>query len=240
MSSITFDGHSFADFVSAELVEPVAHGIAPETAKVPGRPGRVLLSVDVEPLELRVRLFLDAPDALTTARRAEVRRTLRDWLLCTDGAVLKVPGEPDLEWHDVLCAGVSDWSSLFADGSATVTFLALDPIAYGKRLVSAMGAFRVDGNQPTWPEFSLTVEAGATSVGVTDNKTGRFLSVERAFAGGERVAIDCAAQTVRVNNVDAAADLTLGSDFFQLQPGYTDLSFPGCAKYNTWFWERWA
>lgn len=240
MSSISYDGHSFDDHVSAELVEPVAHVVTPETARVPGRPGRVLLSAGVEPLELKVRLFMDAPGALTSAQRSEVRRTLRGWLLSTDGAVLKVPGEPDLEWHDVICAGVSDWSSLFSEGSATVTFLALDPIAYGERLVSAMGAFRVGGNRPTWPEFSLVASKGAPAVDVTDNETGAFLRVERAFAGGESVSIDCAAQTVRVGGEDAAADLTLGSDFFQLVPGYADLTFTGCSRYNTWFWERWA
>lgn len=89
MRSITYDGHSFGDCVSAELVEPVAHVIAPETARVPGRPGRVLLSADVEPLELKVRLFLDAPDTLTSARRSELRRTLRSWLLNTDSSVLE-------------------------------------------------------------------------------------------------------------------------------------------------------
>lgn len=240
MSSITYAGHAFGDHVSAELVEPVSHTVAPEMVRVPGRPGHLLLSADVEPLELKARLFLDAPSALTTAQRAEVRKTLRLWLLSTDGAALKVPGEPDLEWRDVLCTGVSGWSSLFADGSATVTFLAFDPIAYGTRLVSAMGAFKFTGNQPTWPTFALTVSSGVTEAGVTDGKSGRSLIVERAFVSGDRLSFDCARQTVTVNGKDAAADLTLRSDFFQLEPRYTDLSFPGCTKYNTWFYERWA
>ena len=240
MSSITYDGHSFGDYVSAELAEPVAQVVAPETAKVPGRPGRVLLSADVEPLELKIRLFLDAPDVLTSAQRSEVRRTLRSWLLNTDGSVRKVPGEPDLEWRDVICAGVSDWSSLFSEGSATVTFLALDPIAYGRHLVSVMGRFRVTGGQPTWPEFLFVAEEGATAVGVRDNVSGASLRIERVFSGGERVSVDCARQTVRLNGADIASCLTLGSDFFQLVPGYADLTFTGCSKHNTWFWERWA
>lgn len=161
MSSIEYADHSFGDYVSAELVEPVAHVVKPETARVPGRPGLVLLSAEVEPPELRVRLFMDAPDALTAAQRAAVRRTLRAWLLRADGGELVVPGEPELTWRDALCAGVSDWSSLFAEGSAVVTFLCLDPIAYGAKAASDADSFDVGGMWETWPTISAMADAGA-------------------------------------------------------------------------------
>lgn len=183
MSSITYNGHGFGGYVSAELVEPVAHVLAPETARVPGRPGLVLLSAEVEPLELRVRLFMDAPDALTMTQRSEVRRTLRAWLLSTEGAELVMPGEPTLTWHDALCMGVSDWSSLFAEGSALATFECLDPIAYGASASSAAGSFDVGGTWPTWPTMLIVASAGS-SVKVADDVSGSYVLVESSFAGG--------------------------------------------------------
>lgn len=238
MSSIAYNGHSFGDYLSAKLVEPVAHVIVPKTAKVPGRPGRVLLSADMEPLELRVRLFLDAPDALTTAQRSEVRRTLRSWLLSTDGATLKVPGEPNLEWRDALCAGVSDWSCLFSDGSATATFLALDPIAYGSLHANRTAAFTVTGSWPTLPTFELRASAG-NSTKVTYVQTGKYVELGRAFSAGDGVVVDCASQAVAVNGADASEAVTLGSDFFRLWPGSASLSFSGCSSHSVYWNERW-
>lgn len=239
MSSIEYAGHSFGDFVSAELVEPVAHAVTPETARVPGRPGLVLLSSEVEPLELRVRLFVDASDALTVAQRAVVRRTLRAWLLRADGGELVVPGEPELTWRDAVCAGVSDWSSLFAEGSAIVTFLCLDPVAYGAKASSDADSFDVGGTWETWPTVSLVPDAGS-AVRVTDAATGAYVLVEHAFTAGDSVAIDCAEQAVTVNGDDATAEVALGSDFFPLAPGACKLAFAGCSAHTLSWTERWA
>jgi predicted phage tail component-like protein len=239
VSSISYDGHTLGDYVSAELVEPVAHVVSPTTAQIPGRPGLLLLSAEVEPLELRVRLFLDAPDALTVAQRSEVRRTLRAWLLSTTGAELAVPGEPELTWHEAICTGVSDWSSLFADGQAVVTFECLDPIAYGAAASSTDETFTVGGTWETWPTIGLVAEEG-DSVTVEHSETESSLTIERSFAAGDVVLIDCLAQTVTVNGEDATADVTLGSDFFALQPGSATLSFSGCSSHTVSWTERWA
>lgn len=237
MSSITYNGQSFGSYVSAELLEPVAHVVTPETARVPGRPGLVLLSAEVEPLELRVRLFMDAPDALTVSQRGEVRRTLRGWLLSTDGAELVVPGEPTLAWHDAICSGVSDWSSLFAEGSAVVTFLCLDPIAYGASTSSEAGSFEVGGTWATWPTVVLTAAAGS-AVGVEYSKTECRVIVEGAFSGGERVLVDCERQAVTIDGADASKDMALGSDFFALEPGACELAFSGCSAHTVSWVER--
>jgi predicted phage tail component-like protein len=239
VSSITYNGHGFEDYVSAELLEPVAHVVTPETARVPGKPGHVLLSAEVEPLELRVRLFMDAPDALTVAQRSEVRRTLRGWLLNTEGAELVVPGEPTLTWHDALCTGVSDWSSLLSEGSAVVTFECLDPIAYGKYMVSANAAFKVGGSWPTWPTILMVASVGS-SVKVTDAASGAYVLVETSFSGGERVVMDCAAQVATIDGADASKDVALGSDFFALGPGACELAFSGCSAHTVSWIERWA
>lgn len=239
MSSIVYNGRSFAPYVSAELVEPVAHALSPETAQVPGRPGLALVSADVAPLELRVRLFLDAPDALSPTDRAQVRRTLRAWLLATGAGTLSVPGEEGLEWRDALCTGVSTWSTLFAEGNADVTFLCLDPIAYGAEATAEGATFTVGGTWPTWPVFELTAAAGAGAA-VSCPSTGKRLAIGRPLSAGDAVVFDCGAQTAAVDDADATADVTLESDFFPLAPGPVELAFEGCTAHVARWRERWA
>lgn len=239
MSSVTFCGRPLSPLVNAEVEWPAAHSLAAETARVPGRPGLALLSADVEPLELRVRLHLDAPEALTFAERAEVRRTIRAWLLADGGGTLAVPGEPGLEWHDAVCAGSTGWPTPLADASATVTFLCLDPIAYGAERSSAGDAFEVGGTWPTQPVVELTATAGS-GASVACVATGERVELARTLAAGDLVRVDCAAQTVAVNGVDATADVTLESDFFGLAPGRAALSFSGCSSHLVLWRERWA
>ncbi len=238
MSSFTYNGHDFSAYVSAELVEPVGHVVEAETAEVPGRPGRLLFSGDVEPLVLRLRVFMDN-HAFTTAELAEVRRLLRGWLVCPSGGALVVPGEPELEWHDAVCTGVSDWTSLFSDGSAVVTFTCFDPIAYGKADSSALGAFNVGGSWGTWPTVGMNANAGS-AVQVTDSFSGAFVRVEGGFSAGDAVLIDMEGQTVAVNGSDATGNVTLGSDFFSLRPGNMSLAFSGCSEHSVRWTERWA
>ena len=239
MSSVTFCGRALSPFVSAEVEWPAAHTLAAETARVPGRPGLALLSADVEPLELRVRMHLDAPEALTAAERAEVRRTVRAWLLADGGGTLAVPGEPGLEWHDVVCAGSTGWPTPLADASATVTFLCLDPIAYGAENSSAGDAFEVGGTWPTRPVVEMTARAGS-GASVACAATGERVELAHTLAAGDLVRVDCAAQTVAVNGADATADVTLGSDFPSLAPGRVALAFSGCSSHLVLWRERWA
>ncbi len=236
MSSFSYNGHDFSAYLTVELIEPVGHVVEVTTAEVPGRPGSVLLSGEVEPLTLRLRVFMDN-HAFTTAELADVHRLLRGWLLATDGGVLVVPGEPLLEWHDALCTGVSDWSDLFASGSAVVTFTCFDPIAYGNGVSSTEDAFEVGGTWATWPVITITADAGS-SVSVAEGRLG--VTVEGTFSAGDLIVIDCLAQTVTLNGADATDKVILGSDFFSLVPGTHSLMFSGCSSHTVSWVERWA
>lgn len=86
---------------------------------------------------------------------------------------------------------------------------------------------------------SLTAEAGS-AVQVADSATGVFARVERTFAAGDAVAIDMEKLAVTVNDADATTDVTLGSDFFALQPGNMTLDFSGCSSHSVSWVERWA
>ena len=235
MSSFAYNGHDFGEYVSAELAEPPAHAVRATTAEAPGRPGLVLLSGDVAPLELRLRVFMDvrAPGGRTPA---EARRDLRAWLLAPAGAALAVPGEPGLEWRCALCAGVGTWSSLFSDGTAEIAFECLDPIAYGEAREDAATELDVGGTWPTWPTFELVASAGSA---VQVGNDGEFVRIERVFSGGEMVRIDCEHEGVTIDGVDSRAEVTLTSDFFSLAPGNVTLAYSGCSSHVTAFNERW-
>lgn len=168
-----------------------------------------------------------------------MRRILRGWLLAPGGGVLVVPGEPGLEWHDAMCTGVSDWETLFANGSAELTFTCYDPNAYGEGKGSTAAVFTVGGSCPTWPTVELVAVAGS-AVQVADSTSGAFVRIERDFAAGDAVVIDCEGQRVMVGGEDATADVTLGSDFIALTPGDVALTFSGCSAHTVSWVERWA
>ena len=237
MSSLAYNGHDFSPYVAAELLEPAGHALEPRTLAVPGRPGAVLLGCELPPRVLRVRLFLDAGARLTPVERSEARHLLYGWLVAPHGGELSLSGEPGLVWRDAVVTGVSDWDSLFEDGSCEVEFTCLDPIAYGEERSSAAGSLDVGGTWATWPIVRLTASAGS-SVRVAD-ELGRYVLVERSFSAGEVVTMDFAAESVTVDGADASADVAMDSMFFSLSPGTHALSFAGCGSHAVSWRERW-
>lgn len=150
--------------------------------------------------------------------------------------MLRLPDEPEFEYRDAVCTDAGVWSSLFEDGHGEVSFALLDPVAYGMARSEQGESFEVGGSWTTLPTFELAASAGSTmQVGYG----GSVVRVEHAFAGGEVVRIDCETEAVTVDDVDARADVTLGSDFFSLAPGNCELTFSGCSSHLTAFYERW-
>ena len=235
MSSIVFDGHDFPAFTTC-AVDESAHAVAPTAKVVPGRAGQLLLSSRIPPRVLRVKLFLDPRYAPGAGGLSNLRHRIYGWLAATGGAVLQIPGDTDLEWHDAVCTGAGNWTTLEEDASCELEFTCFDPIAYGDVRNEAGDAFEVGGTWPTWPTFSIVASAGsAVQVACGDC----FVRVEHAFIGGETVTIDCANEAVSIDGADARADVTLASDFFRLEPGEVELTFDDCATHAVTFRERW-
>lgn len=237
MSSLTYNGHDFSDYVTAELVEPAGHALSPRTLAVPGRPGAALLGCELPPRVLNVRLFLDAGVTLTAEERSAIRHELYGWLVAPMGTELSLTGEPDLTWRDAVVTGVSDWDSLFEDGSCEVEFTCFDPVAYGDGKSSTASTLTVGGTWETWPVATLTALAGS-SVKVTD-ELGRYVLVERELSAGDEVVMDFAAEAVTVGGEDAASDVAVESTFFSLTPGSHTLAFSGCSAHTVEWVERW-
>ena len=235
MSSITFDGHDFSGFTTC-AVDESAHAIVPTAKVIPGRAGELLLNARIPPRKLTVRLFLDPRYKPNASGISDLRHRIYGWLATDGGAVLVVPGDPDLEWHDVVCSGAGEWTSLGEDASCELEFTCFDPIAYGDVRTEAGVEFDVDGTWPTWPAFSVVASAGSV---VQVSYESAIIRIEHAFSGGETVFIDCEREVVTVNGADACADVTLASDFFRFEPGECYLIYSGCATHAVTFRERW-
>ncbi len=220
-------------------MEACGHSVEPRTVAVPGRAGAVLLGGEVPPKVLRVRLFWDALLGLDAVARARARHELYAALLCTGGAELVVPGDPELTYRDAVCTGCGDWTSLFADGSAEVEFTCCDPVGYGALRSTDTAVFQVGGTWATWPVVSVAAAAG-TAVEVADAESGAYVLVERAFVGGEKVVIDFQRESCAVDGVDASAAVSVASEFFSLAPGARELVFAGCASHSVSWFERWV
>ncbi len=236
MRSIIYAGVDFSEFCSAEVVEKVALPLEVSTMAVPGRAGALLVSGRIAPRLVRVRLFMDAGFKPGSAGMADIRHRVYAALSAVGGGELRLPDEPELVYRDAVCTGCGTWSSLFEDGNGTCDFALLDPVAYGIERRETGMTFAVSGTWRTWPAFEISACAGsAVEVGCC----GRSVRVEREFAGGETVCIDCASERVEVDGSDARANVALSSDFFCLEPGERELWLEGCATCATTFSERW-
>jgi phage-related protein len=235
VSSIIFDSHDFSDFTTC-TVEEAAHSVVPTAKAIPGRAGALLLSGRIPPRVLKVKLFLDPHTKPSTSGMSVLRHLVYGWLASTKGATLVVPGDPALEWHDVVCTDAGDWSSLEEDATCELEFTCFDPVAFGEVVAENGTSFEVGGTWPTWPTFELTASAGTYVQVACGNEVVR---IEHTFAGGESVVINCGTEAVSIDGADARADVTLASDFFYLEPGERTLAFDGCSAHTVSYRERW-
>ena len=239
MRSIIYAGNDFSEICCAEVTGRSANPIVADALAVPGRAGALLVSGYIPPVDVHVRLFMDAGFNPGAHGLAGLRRKLRSWLCWPGGGNLILPDDPEVEYHDAILVGASDWSNLFEAGECNLTFTLFDPIGLGRERVERLARFDVGGNWPTLPEFRL-VAAQGSQVRVSHPAAGKAVTVDYEFSGGEAVVIDCEGETVTVDGADARDCVALSSDFFSLDPGDRILSASGCTYFEARFTERWA
>ena len=238
MRSIIYAGNDFSPICSAQVIDASATPLAVDAVEVPGRAGAEVVSTYVPPVDVRVKLFLDPGFEPGPVELAEMRHLMRAWLCVPGGGTLVLPDDPGREYRDALLIAASAWSQLFESGECEVTFTLFDPISYGVERVEREASFEVGGTWETLPEFRLVASPGS-ALQVSNPATGDLLCIEYGFAGGEAVVIDCAGERADIDGADARDCVTLGSDFFALQPGSCMLAFSGCSYFETHFRERW-
>lgn len=238
MSGLVYCGTSLGDVCSAQVVGRSVNSLAVDAMRVVGRPGAVPVDSWLPPEDVKVRLMMDPGCRPDANGMSALRHRLRSWLLRPSGGELVLPDDPELTYHDAFLVDAGDWTQLFEDGECEVTFTLFDPVAYGLARVERTNRFEVGGTWRTWPTLEMVAGPGETVMAVMPASRSS-LTLERAFEGGETVVIDCATEAVTVDGVDARDSVTLGSDFFALQPGPCAVYFFCCESHEIRFRERW-
>ena len=118
-------------------------------------------------------------------------------------------------------------------------FLVTDPVAYGEQRTATIGTsyttVKGGGTAESWPIIQATPGSGSYWR-VYCPTTGKYVRVDTAFDGTQKVVVDMEAMRCTVNGSDHA--VTIGSDFFPLGTGSQYLYVSSGTAEMTWK-ERW-
>lgn len=232
-----YGGFDFSPWLHIKPTRALAPSVSVETQEVPGRDGGVFVRTRLEPLSIPVfaRLTLKGRQATE-----DVRRMLAGKLISGEPKELYLPNDPERCYMAVL-DGSSELDTLWQNAAADLTFLAPDPVAYGKTRSVAMGTsavFNVGGNRKTYPRITWTA-ANVDFVQFTMPEKGVYLRLETEFSAGGKLVIDCSdGGHCTLNGANADDILTLDSDYFEFEPGVVQLTASSGTAIVEWR-ERW-
>lgn len=97
------------------------------------------------------------------------------------------------------------------------------------------------GNAETFPKITATFNQASDGIMIMNLKTGQFAKVERNFAAGDVLEIDCDKGTVYLNGYDERKSFPIEADFFPLEAGDNEISVApsGIAVVLVEWSERW-
>lgn len=222
-SGIVYDGEDLTQYF--ELVDfstSLLPTISATTQELAQRPGAYFASrkVGTRTINLKFKANVETRDPMAAYR--ELREL--------NGLFLK--GEPKQLQLDedmycfALVTGDTKISQEAYTGVFPVTFTCFDPFFYGREHsieVSGTKTFDVQGALPAYPVLTLT--ASSTTVKVTNQVTGEFVSVPDLTSGTE-VVVDMGKQLATANGYFAPVDLL--SDFFSIE-GNAQVKVEGCS-----------
>ena len=174
--TFTFNGVSSADMgITMRRTEPPPLiPIALTTVHAPGRAGDWLMGVETLPLGLVIPVWVQPR---TGAQRAAIAA----WLSPKTPQELVFSAEPTKVYFGVF-AGASD---LWTAGSATLTFVCVDPYAYTAAddetaLVTGANNVANGGDVETYPVLELTLDAASSFLEVVCEETGEACRLGQA------------------------------------------------------------
>ena len=190
-----------------------------KTQPVPGRNGVAYLGSRLEPLEVRVKLRLDAGSICPVAvhdKWAELASLLR-----LDGGLHEL-SLGDGKTYMAVLTGATDIEFHGYYGDVEATFLCPDPVAYGAErtvVVPSGGSveFAVGGTHPALPVITARATRGSTGLWGLRLDEGDFLRVDTGTSLAASVTLDCGERSCVV--AGAAKLPTLSSDWFEFAPG---------------------
>lgn len=218
----------------SKVTRPVTAPRRLSATEVAGMDGAHVADEGMEAVELEVECFLLAR---SQADVSDARRLLSSALRTDAAARLVLDDEPGrylMAWYK----GGAELSRNAHSPSLTLTFLCVDPVAYGnarKATVGTAGAY-IDAGGTYRARPTVTCKPSSGSYWqLTNATTGEFVRVEASFTGSQTVVLDMARERCTVNGADHA--VTLASDFFALE-GTQRLKVSSGAATVEWE-ERW-
>ncbi len=200
---------------------------------VPGMDGCHVSEQGLGPLEIEVGVAFWADDPREIA---DARRELASALSGGDKRLI-LPDEPHL-YYLARFEGAGSLARLHDGPTATLAFLAADPVAHGAARSATVGtagkAVSAGGTYKAYPTVTCKPPTGSFWA-VYNSTTSDFVRVDAAFNGSQTVVLDMGNERCTVNGADHP--VSRSSDFFALDGTQTLKVSGGTAKLE---WEeRW-
>lgn len=238
--SLIYNGHDFASlFVYGDPTFSILDA-QPVLEDVNGRNGQAFLGMTYGSSQVSFTVGI-VDDALD---RRNAFSQLGQWLMVDEPKPLYLPDTPDRYYLAVPNGAIEVERCIKAD-KATVTFLLVDPIAYGETKTATVpsggsATINVGGTAPTMPTIAAAsaVRDATSLVWGLRLDSADYVHVETGSASARRVDIDCGGRVCKVAN--AAKLPTLDSDWLVFSPGSHTLAMDNGTGAATLTWrERW-
>lgn len=240
MSTLTYDGHDFADLFVYGDPEFTWLDARPEMRDVAGRDGSAYLGMTYGPavVSFAIGLVGDPDD------RRDAISQLGRWLDVTEPKQLYLPDTPS-RYYLAVPEGPLELTRLVCGDMGRIKFSLVDPIAYGQTATASLPSggsvsITVGGTAPTMPLItaSSAVRNSTSLVWGVRLDNADFVHVATGSSSSRSVKIDCNARTCTVTN--AAKIPTLDSDWLVLSPGTHTLQMDqGTGAASVSWVERW-
>ena len=242
MSPIIYDGVCLNDmFQIAGVSFPFLPGIDIDAKSVPGLAGEARVGRQLEPIDIKVKLRLDAQSRCPVDIKAKWAEMAP--VFFKDGPRPLSLGNGVYYLAEV--AGATEIDDRAYYGEVTVTFHCSDPIAYGaERTIEVPSGgsvtFAVGGSYPTRPVIAApeAVRDQSSLLWGLNLDAGDYLRVATGSASARRVRLDCAKRTCEIAGTVALP--TMESDWFSFEPGeHTVRNDQGSGACTMTYVERW-
>lgn len=238
--SLIYNGHDFGTlFVYGDPTFSILNS-QPVLEDVNGRNGQAFLGMTYGSSEVSFTVGLID----SAANRRAAFSQLGQWLMVDEPKPLYLPDTPDRYYLAVPNGAIELERCIKAD-KATVTFLLVDPIAYGETKTATIPSggsvtINVGGTAPTEPTItaSAAVRNSTAQAWGIQMDDGDYIHVDTGSASSRSVNINCHDRICKVSN--AVKLPTLDSDWLVMEPGAhtVEMDYGTGAATITWV-ERW-
>lgn len=221
---IVYDGVNLAHFfdISDVTIDPYPERTI-NTVNVPGR-GLQFTSVDNGCRNISMKMSIKGKSRHPLAINHLWSR-VSQYVLKDEPKPMQFESEKEI---NVILSSSEQISRLATRGVSVVSFQAVDPCFYGRRIDIPLSTGRntvyINSQFPVWPTIEVSGISG--SLTVTNNITGDQIRIPSVGSVNSTVVIDMLASKCFKDGVYLPIDMTV-SDFFDLPPGEASIQLSG-------------